>query len=526
MALRDDLDFAPLLCQLGAGPARQIQVAKDFDAPGELGFGPDYCIVGNRDRAWVHRLSEADPSEIPSWVKSSTAYLGEHQNESVLLLASTVDVAGSLIEEAAQLGFALACATSSGVHLILPPNYSRPTACCTADEEHGHLPSWVLTKLVDGPAFSTSLAKCISALVSEYTRRTERGPLSHVEESRLLYAFADCIRDHDKRLFFPTNRIHVLQEFEETHADSGARDHFFHTFNNLLLGFIVLGSLLDGRRKQQVPDRYIRCMKPDTLQPWEALWALTCLFHDPGYLAEKPYSTLNFALGLSHDPKRDPELPSELRRRLVDAWDTVFGDARRDLHELIKRVSDFIPKELGEDPVETFDSAIRTAYFDGQRSSHSLMSGLTLIARCSGDTTVKDAEYETRVAMTACEIAALSMMFHDTLCREKLKSAGVPPIPFEVLPYAATLMFVDALQDDRRDVSKGQFPKHGVLQSIEVDKAEAVVTANVCLLELPTSWWPYKIEEYESVLAWINGASEARFAIDYRSLARLNWSIQ
>ena len=44
-----------------------------------------------------------------------------------------------------------------------------------------------------------------------------------------------------------------------------------------------------------------------------------------------------------------------------------------------------------------------------------------------------------------------------------MSEAQVNPIPFQYLPYASTLMFVDAIQDDRRDVSTSRFRQHGEL---------------------------------------------------------------
>jgi hypothetical protein len=82
-------------------------------------------------------------------------------------------------------------------------------------------------------------------------------------------------------------------------------------------------------------------------------------------------------------------------------------------------------------------------------------------------------------------------------------------------------MFTDALQDDRRDITRCEFPRAGVLEDLAVVQDRTAVTARVCLPRVPLRYWPGKIAEYESVLLWINRASDTKFAIDYTTSAGL-----
>ncbi len=113
------------------------------------------------------------------------------------------------------------------------------------------------------------------------------------------------------------------------------------------------------------------------------------------------------------------------------------------------------------------------------------------------------------------------MLFHDQRCRDKLEVSGLPPVAFEELPYASTLMFADCLQDDRRDIAKAAFPKHGVLSSLNIDLAEALVEAAVDLRQASLTRWPYLIAEFENVTHWINRESKTKFLIDYQSAAAI-----
>src|SRR5262249_4804583 len=142
---------------------------------------------------------------------------------------------------------------------------------------------------------------------------------------------------------------------------------------------------------------------------------------------------------------------------------------------------------------DDFDPAMRRAYFDGNKCGHSLGAGLNLIKKCKKKRAGQANNFDREKAPKSLGIAALSMMFHDPHSRYTITANGVPPISFEDLPYATTLMFADALQDDRRDITASAFPIDGVLDSITVKSGSVVAT--VCLVRIPVKWWPGKIVE-------------------------------
>ena len=62
-------------------------------------------------------------------------------------------------------------------------------------------------------------------------------------------------------------------------------------------------------------------------------------------------------------------------------------------------------------------------------------------------------------------------------------------------------MFVDSLQDDRRDISRSRFRERGVLRGVKVAAEDGgVVEAVVCLREVAVKGWAPRIAEYESVV--------------------------
>ena len=207
------------------------------------------------------------------------------------------------------------------------------------------------------------------------------------------------------------------------------------------MGFHILGGLSSGRKFISEVDRFIENEgKKSKLNPWEVLWFLTCLFHDPGYTAEKFWGNFRFAFGIVDDASSEEEIPAQVKEQIRDLWDSKYAAPRQDLHDLYNHtVRKWIPPTVAKKGADLFDDAVRQAYFDGRVASHSLISGLRLINSCRSQNVPRAKKFSSETALTACVIAALCMMFHDPRCRGTLQRSGIPPIAFESLPYACVL---------------------------------------------------------------------------------------
>jgi hypothetical protein len=78
------------------------------------------------------------------------------------------------------------------------------------------------------------------------------------------------------------------------------------------------------------------------------------------------------------------------------------------------------------------------------------------------------------------------------------------------------MIFVDALQDDRRNIAIHSWPVHEVLNELQILRAGSVIRAAVCLRELPIKYWAGKLAEYDSALRWLNSSTQVTFEIEYR----------
>ena len=493
------------------------------------------CIARGDETILVHILASPD---FPPYLERVIKKLREHGFPKVhvlifardLILEATEDqppaqfpapyAASAVAEKALALGCALAFEAERSVYLVFDSPYAKPRRCRGSGEETGHIPRWLYDRLAASADFSPGLQTLLKRFARDYEQSTRKTSIANDRESQLLIDFAKRFAKLDKRLFIPVEQLDTLRQFEMSRA-TRARDHFFHTFNNLFLGFHIIGQLFSGRKVISEVDRFIQDGAVSRLHPWEVLWFLTCLFHDPGYTAEKFWANFRFTFGVVDDGSRDEEIPDQIKEQIRDLWNSMYAGPRKDLHDLYNRtVRKWVPPTIAKG-ADIFDEAVQQAYFDGRAASHSLISGLRLINSCRSQDVPRPKKYNPEAALTACTIAALCMMFHDPKCRNSLQRFGIPPIAFESLPYACVLMYVDCLQDDRRDISKDRFNKHGVLASIDVSPQHRRVNARVCLPEVPINGWPGRIAEYESVMDWINKNSETRFAIDYRSKAKL-----
>lgn len=505
--------------------------------PKNLGWQPSLCVTRGDETILVHTLVSPD---FPAYLKRVIEKLrsGGFKKVHILILArdlmleATEDspptplpapyAAAGVAEQALSLGCALAFEVERSVYLVFDKSYTMPRRCRLPEQETGHIPRWLYEELAAGTTFSPGLQKLLKQFAKNYGRATQKDSIANDREAQLVLRFARRFAGLDARFFLPVEWLETLRQFEMSGA-TRARDHFFHTFNNLFLGFHILGKLFSGRKIISEVDRFIHNgSAAPKLNPWEILWFLTCLFHDPGYTAEKVWANFRFAFGVKPDAGADDEIPEQMKQQIRNQWDSQYAKPRQDLHNLYNRaVRKWSPPTLPQKSADVFDEAIQKAYFDGRQASHSLISGLKLINGCRTQDVPRPKGFSSATALTACVIAALSMMFHDPKCRSALQAAGIPPIAFESLPYASVLMYVDSLQDDRRDISISRFNKHGVLASTDVSPQHRTVRAEVCLREVSVNGWPGRIAEYESVMAWINKNSETRFTIDYRSRAKL-----
>ena len=155
--------------------------------------------------------------------------------------------AASVAEKALSLGCGLSVESDGGVHSIFEPGYKPPKACANKEEETGHIPKWLYSALAERTTFSSHLGTCLKRFAKEYERATRGKSISNKKEADILLKFATEATNGDPRLFFPVDDLRTFKSYEASGANKRTRDHFFHTFNNLFLGLLILGDLSEGK---------------------------------------------------------------------------------------------------------------------------------------------------------------------------------------------------------------------------------------------------------------------------------------
>jgi hypothetical protein len=530
-----------LRIHLGARKVDYKAVRSVRGFPKKVRFRPEECFANGNIYYLTHVLSS---TQLPAWLIKASKDFKKQTNIHIFIVAQSIrdyrldntdainrleefkgyEIAAEVTDECVKHGFGLIAQLEEEYALILKGKGLRTRKPSATNLEYGHIPKWILKAVSNLPSVSEYTNKCLLKFIELYNRKTQAS-ISYDDECSILISLVTEIQKGDRRLHFPMGQLLVLKQWEVTNAKPNSRDHFFHTFNNLFIGFIILGNLLQNSRSASVPECYLNSsagkgsIATVGIHHWESLWLLTCLFHDPGYIAQYYWATHSFSMGLQGQVDSIPQLPRQAIENINNAWETEYKSPRQDLSELFGNVSRiWEPERFKTKARPEFDRALRMAYFDGTKCGHSLMSGFALIMECQNSRQAMHAHHNRKLSVIASTIAALSMLFHDPDSRQTLKANGVPPISFEFLPYASVLMFADAIQDDRRDITVSQFTAQGVLRNLNVDISKQEVRAKVSLPSLPKrSWWAFKIAEYESVMSWINGPSQVKFIIDYRS---------
>ncbi len=388
-----------LLVSIGAGSAEGSldSFIKERTVPKNLDWEPSFCIARGDQRILVHVL--ASP-EFPIYVEKAVGKLEHYPKTKVLLVARDLiaerregesrvrifasKVTSGVAERALSLGCGLLVESEGALHFVFDAGY-KPRPACAHGEETGHIPKWLYKSLANSKLFSPHLTACFKKFEKDYDRATRKKSIPDSRESDLLLRFATEAAAGDPRLFFPVDHLRTLKQYESSGANKHTRDHFFHTFNNLFLGLLILGHLAQGKRAIADVDRFIKTSSGKVkLHYWESLWLLTCLFHDPAYMAEHFWANLRFAFGVpQREGIEDEEIPPQVLDMIRDLWDGEFAGPRKELQGLYsKTVRKWVPSSVAQKGPDVLDKAMQRAYFDGTGTTHSLVSGLRLISLC------------------------------------------------------------------------------------------------------------------------------------------------
>jgi len=294
------------------------------------------------------------------------------------------------------------------------------------------------------------LRKRVASLLRRYKKlKTVHGSERDLFEERALLDFAtDVLSDMGLR----SHRIKATQMIRTLEgAELGAdRDHFFHSFQNCSLGLAAIAECRDAFGAYKDLARIHWEIEPADV------WFLTTMWHDVGYGAQNFENLVGVTFS------------DDVRDQAAQVRQTFFNHPARQeaLHVLSYLTERLLRPEAGttewmEPSTNTTlgpdASRIQTVYktnFLG--GSHGAFGALRLFYDYNDDVDRMEPETRLRLKQTML-LSAASMPFHDWSFRTQLrKEYGDFKVKPCAMPFAALLMFVDSIQDDRRDLGGGE----------------------------------------------------------------------
>jgi hypothetical protein len=300
------------------------------------------------------------------------------------------------------------------------------------------IPDWVIQRLKGAQHLEPRFRSAIISFCKKYENLARLGVRDEIQERLLRNTFAALLRtnDHFKAEYTP---LDFLRFFETNNPRQSARDHYFHTFNNFLLGCIALDEC------HEAFEQFTESSLHGSECSVEYVWLLTVLFHDVGYPIQKREETNEIIYGV---PGIGVEQANAERRQ---AWDSAQYRSSRtqlvSLYDYLTQVN--IDAAWSADPFgvadHVLDRALERSFFEKGHGAASCMRMLVSFFH-----KIPAPLARRQFLIRHIFLAGLSIPFHDWPVRKFSRELGIQRLRTSRFPFAALLMFVDSIQEDRR----------------------------------------------------------------------------
>lgn len=371
----------------------------------------------------------------------------------------------------------------------------------------------------------------LNIFASEHKTLITTQSINDEAEESLLKATYERLIGADERFagtHKPLDLLHRLEGLCQSSQSRPPREHYFHSFHNFLLGCSVIDSSYNHF------SQFAQMVFPSTAGFCiEYVWLLTALFHDVGQairmtedLQAAAYGSYNQidSAGIidTQTGELRRQLPQDVLHMRASYWNCE--DYRRCRNNIISLYEHLTQEGIENDwvadafPLQTahpLDLAMTNSFFS---EGHGVASCMRLVMDISIEV-CRGLGYSARQFLTRhIYLAGLSILFHDRSCRDTLRKQGIVRINTQRFPFAALLMFIDSIQDDRREPGLGDCGPD-ILEDLTVsgDTVEARIDDSLLTEEQLRS----KRLEVEDVLAFLE-----QDGLRYRYLEKSSgWSI-
>jgi hypothetical protein len=332
------------------------------------------------------------------------------------------------------------------------------------------IPKWLVGRLQGLRDLNPGFRKCLRMFARHYTELQSVVPVTDEAQEALLRKTFVSLLGTDPRYLGNYAPIDFLKFFERANPLYRGPDHFFHAFNNLLLGCLVMDYFYDTFTKFR--KRYFQHL-PD----WsvEYVWLLTVLFHDVGYPIQRHQETTAIIYGV---PISGDNQAAAVRK---EVWDSAtYRTCRAQLVSLYehftkhRRGASWTPDvfPLDERRRHPLDQAFEESFL--RADGHGVASSMRMLS----DFFREPPQAKRGFLAAHIFVAGLSIPFHDWPVRRWLREYGIDTIRATEFPFASLLMFVDSIQEDRR----GRIQEPDVLTGLTLKDGRALPEMNLGVL--------------------------------------------
>jgi len=321
----------------------------------------------------------------------------------------------------------------------------------------------------------------IGNLIRRFSKRYIEKKPEEDNENEMIKKFLKQILTCDERFKLDADPINFMAEIEKitTNPEDRIRDHYFHAFNTMMLGFMIIDKSyerFDNLAKKYGDDIIL-----------EFIWILTSLYHDIGYpaLLQQYLICQTYGLERENNPTLIDGCVKEVRQGCWNSSEYCF------IVKVLNHLFDHITNNKGEKwifdgfphPAHStkFKNNMKTSFIEegAHGTAGALRLALLTIKQIKEIKGNKDREFIYRHIM----LASISILFHDLKVRDCFRKNSIENIRAEDFPFSILLTYVDVLQDDRRDRT-GSSSRPDIFKDVEiVNNIEIVVKLNKEVLE-------------------------------------------
>jgi len=351
------------------------------------------------------------------------------------------------------------------------------------------IPQWILEEISSLSNLDQGFIGALKGFRKRYLALIDSGRISDETQDDLIKRSLKSLLNQDERFVADFTPLDLMKFLELTLYES-VRDHYFHTFNNFLLGCIVI----DRCHNSFAHFRQSCHLQPNAFSI-EYVWLLTVLFHDVGYPIQKMRETSKMIFGV--DSITDEQVGAERGR----AWETPeYRMARGQLVSMFDYLTqDDLESSWSADPYplkagHPLDVAFAKSF---TTLGHAVASSMRMLAEFYKSIPESVTQHR-QFLLRHVFLAGVSIPFHDWPVRKFLREVGITRIRTSRFPFASLLMFIDSIQEDRR----GRVQEPDVLSSISV--VGNVVSAEMELGNLSADKQREKQREAKDVQDFLN----------------------